>query len=114
VTGADWPAELDAVVAAPANHLVILENERVRVLEAVVEPGATVPLHMHRWPSVQYLTSLAHFVRRDGEGKVVLDSRAADFPMDAPATVWAEPIEPHTLENVGDREIRAIVVEIKS
>ena len=114
MTAGDWPAELDAVAAAPANHLVILENGRVRVLEAVVKRGETVPLHTHRWPSVQYLTSLADFVRRDADGNVVLDTRTADLPMAAPATIWAEPIEPHTLENVGDGDIRAIVVEIKT
>nr|WP_321226677.1 hypothetical protein [uncultured Psychroserpens sp.] len=30
---ADWPAELDAVVAAPHNHKILLENDQVRVLE---------------------------------------------------------------------------------
>jgi len=32
----EWPEELDALTAAPANHRLLLENERVRVLETVV------------------------------------------------------------------------------
>jgi hypothetical protein len=43
-----WPDTLDAVAAAPAHHVVLLENEHVRVLEARIEAGDTVPLHTHR------------------------------------------------------------------
>jgi hypothetical protein len=37
-----WPMEHDAVVAAPANHRVIYENDQVRVLEVTVAPGDRV------------------------------------------------------------------------
>ena len=37
-----WPASLDAMVAAPAHHEVLLENERVRVLDTRLRPGALV------------------------------------------------------------------------
>ena len=33
------PEELDAVVAAPDNHEIIFENERVRVLRVTIQPG---------------------------------------------------------------------------
>ena len=33
-----WPAALDAVAAAPRNHRVLLENEKVRVLDVTVAP----------------------------------------------------------------------------
>jgi len=36
------------------------------------------------WPGVQYIVSFADFVRRDGDGEVLLDSRAMDFPREAP------------------------------
>jgi hypothetical protein len=35
-----WPRELDALIAAPDSHRLLLENDRVRVLEVVIEPGA--------------------------------------------------------------------------
>jgi hypothetical protein len=76
----EWPDSLDALVAAPEHHSVLLENDRVRVLEARVEAGQTVPVHTHRWPGVQYVVSFADFVRRDGDGQVLVDSRAMDFP----------------------------------
>jgi hypothetical protein len=49
---AGWDPALDAVTAAPANHIVLFENERLRVLEVVLHPGEEEPVHHHRWPSV--------------------------------------------------------------
>ena len=42
----------DAVVAAPHNHKVILENDTVRVLEATVPLHSREVPHTHFWPSV--------------------------------------------------------------
>ena len=32
-----WPETMDAVLAAPASHRILLDNDRVRVLEVVIE-----------------------------------------------------------------------------
>jgi len=34
-----WSDSLDAVVAAPGSHRVVLENETTRVLEVTITPG---------------------------------------------------------------------------
>ncbi len=34
-----WPRGLDALVAVPDSHRLLLETDRVRVLEVVIEPG---------------------------------------------------------------------------
>jgi hypothetical protein len=47
-----WDPALDAVVAAPANHEVLFENDQLRVLEVTLEPETEEPTHHHRWPSV--------------------------------------------------------------
>jgi hypothetical protein len=49
---ATWDVALDAVAAAPANHIVLFENDRLRVLEVILHPGEEEPVHHHRWPSV--------------------------------------------------------------
>jgi hypothetical protein len=108
-----WPDSLDAVVAAREHHSVLLENDRVRVLDTRVESGDTVPAHTHRWPSVQYALSIADFVRRDTDGHVLVDSRTLELPKVTPFTLWSEPIPPHTLENVGERVIHVIAIELK-
>lgn len=103
---------LDAVNAAPRQHKLLFENERVRVLDTSVAPGETVPLHTHRWPCVLYILGWSDFVRRGAQGEVVLDSRGSGRV--APGTaLWSAPLGPHTLENVGESELRAISVELK-
>lgn len=103
---------LDAVVAAPRFHRVLLENEKVRVLDTIVQPGETVPLHTHRWPSVLYVLSWSDFVRADADGRVTKDSRGSAAPTPGEA-LWSGPLPPHTLENVGDRELHVIAIEQK-
>ena len=108
-----WPADLDALAAAPRHHTVLLENERVRVLDTRIPPGDLVPLHTHCWPSVLYVLSWSDFVRRDASGTIIVDSRAAGASGSPPSVLWSAPLPPHSLENVGSGEIRIISVEIK-
>ena len=109
----DWPDELDALVAAPGNHQLLLENDRVRVIRTTVAIGATTPVHTHRWPSVEYVLSATAFVRRDASGSVVFDSRTAEAPLHATEALWSDPFPPHSVENVGSEELRVIMVELK-
>ena len=108
----EWPEELDALIAAPQHHALLFENESVRVLDTRVPPGQTVPLHTHRWPSALYIVTWSDFVRRDGEGKVVVDSHITGKIAEQSA-LWSKPLPPHTLENVGEQELHAISVELK-
>lgn len=111
---ADWPKEKDAVVAAPKNHIIVLENENVRVLEVTVLPGETEPVHSHRWPSVLYIQSAGDFIDRDGQGKIIFDTRQLPTPLTFPMTMWKEPEAPHSIENLSKTiAIRLIRVEMK-
>lgn len=109
----DWPAELDASVAAPEHHRLLLENDSVRVFDTKIEPGQTVPIHTHRWPATYYVLSWGDFIRRDPEGNITLDSRALQTRPKPGEAMWAAPIGPHSLENVGAATIHLISVEIK-
>ncbi|MGD0630294.1 MAG: hypothetical protein ABR987_13135 [Terracidiphilus sp.] len=108
----EWPDGLDALVAAPKHHALLFENEHVRVLDTRVAPGETVPAHTHRWPSALYVLSWSDFVRRDGDGNILADSRTKGTSFDGQA-LWSAPLNLHTLENVGQKEFRAISVEVK-
>src|SRR5215469_12704276 len=108
----EWPTELDALRAAPEYHTLLLETEEVRVLSTRIPVGVTVPVHTHRWPGVYYIQSWSHFVRRDAQGNVLLDTRGGRETEQGSA-VWTEPLGPHSVENVGEREIRIIAVEVK-
>jgi quercetin dioxygenase-like cupin family protein len=109
----DWPDELDALIAAPEYHSLLFENEFVRVLDTNLPPGKMVQLHTHRWPSTLYILSWSDFVRRDGGGEIVIDSRMIGKVAKGSA-VWSEPLAAHTLENVGDAELRVISIEVKT
>ena len=108
-----WPDELDALIAAQQHHVLLFENEAVRVLDTSVDPGDTVPLHTHRWPSALYLMSWSDFVRRDAQGAVLLDSRTIARPAEGVA-LWSPSMPPHTLENIGESRLWVISVELKS
>ena len=108
-----WSDELDALVAAPAHHTLLLENARVRVLETRIPAGEKTAIHTHRWPNVQYVLSSPDFIRRDGEGALLLDTRSAGRPSQSPATWWSDPLPPHSIENVGETDLRVIMVELK-
>lgn len=108
-----WPASLDAVAAAPANHRVLFENDRVRVLDVVVPPGTREGTHAHCLPSVLYVMGGAVYVDYDQNGKVIFDSRAAGPTPAFPVVEWLDPQAPHAVENLGDDPIHLVRVELK-
>lgn len=101
------------MIAAPDHHTLLFENEHVRVLDARVGPGETVPVHTHCWPGILYILGVADFVRRDPDGHVLFDSRTSSSQPGLGTSVWGEPLTPHSLENVGSHELRNITVELK-
>jgi quercetin dioxygenase-like cupin family protein len=110
----DGPDPLDAMVAAPEHHRVLLENDRVRVLDASIAPGEETPVHTHRWPSVLYVLTSSHFVRYDPDGKVSVDSRTLASKPEGGAVLWTPPLRPHFVRNVGEQDLRVIAVELKT
>lgn len=110
---ADWPPELDAVIAAPDNHTVLLENDHVRVLEVQLAPREVEALHHHRWPSVLYVMEAVHFIDRDADGRVIVDTREMGGLPPLPFTMWKDAEAPHSVENLSDAPIRLVRVELK-
>lgn len=106
-----WPESLDALVAAPQHHTLLMQNERVRVLQTLIPAGETTAVHVHRWPSVIHTLSFSHFIRRDENGTILQDTRNSQAPR--PEFAWSPPLPPHSIENVGGGEIRLIMVELK-
>ena len=92
---------------------MIFENDRVRVLETFIPMGDTTALHTHRRPTAMHVVSGDHFVRRDAEGIVEIDTRHQEPPFEMPPILWSEDNPPHTIENVGEVDLVLIGVEIK-
>ena len=104
---------LDGVLAAPDQHRVLFENERVRVLETVVLAGDTTPVHTHLRPTSMYVVSGSHFVRRDENDEVMFDSRRQGPSFEMPSVIWSDGIAGHTIENPGTDDLVVISVELK-
>jgi hypothetical protein len=114
INSADWPKELDAVIAAPKNHKIILENDKVRVLEVTVLPGETEVIHHHQWPSVMHLTQAEKFIDRDENGNVILDSRKRKEQPSLPLTFYKGPQAAHYVENLSDSiPMKLLRIELK-
>ncbi len=71
IDDAEWPPHLDALIAAPANHRLLYEDDEVRVLDVSVEPGERENLHHHRWPSLMVVLARPNYTNRDADGNVI-------------------------------------------
>ena len=109
-----WPEELDALIAAPEHHKLLLENDAVRVIDTLIRPKETTALHTHKWPATLYVISWSDFVRYDDQNNIVVDSRNFDQSPSPSTALWSEPLTPHKLENVAENDIHIVSVEIKS
>src|SRR6476620_10592351 len=114
MTSEIWPPQLDALIAAPSNHRLLLENDRVRVLDTEIKPGERTPLHTHRWPAAHYVRSWSDFVRRDAQGAVLLDTRQTPDGGATPEGLWGVALVPASLENVGILPLHIISTELKT
>jgi len=113
--GDQWkfPDELDALTAAPQHHKLLFENDFVRVLDTNIPSGEKTQLHTHRYPCSLYVLSWSDFVRYDSNNNVMVDSRTLAKIPSVGSALWSEPLIPHSLKNVGDKDLHVISVEIK-
>ena len=95
------------VLAAAANaYGLLLENNRVRVMEIRLNPGQKAPMHNHPNDHVIYVENDARFKLSFPDGK------SSVFELKAGQTLWLE-AGSHETENVGTTEARNIVIELK-
>lgn len=95
---------LDPAVTNPQYYKVILENEKVRVLEYVDQPGDRTTPHAHP-DSVMY--TLSSFHRR-----LVLGEEQREVQLDSGVVTWL-PAQQHQGENIGETPTHVIFVELK-
>ena len=104
---------MDALLAAPASHRVLLENDRVRVLEVVIEPRTREPEHTHQAASVMIVDEPSRIRYYVGDTlRYESQARAGSFPPRDQVS-WMEPEGPHSVENIDERRYHAIRVELK-
>jgi quercetin dioxygenase-like cupin family protein len=92
---------------------VLFENDKVRVLDVTVPPHTREPVHAHCWPSVLYITDAGKYIDYGSDEKVLFDSRSMAAPPTFPMTIWKDPEAPHSIENLDDKPLHLVRVELK-
>jgi beta-alanine degradation protein BauB len=95
----------DPAVVNAKTIQVELENDRVRVLEAVIKPGDKEQLHSH--PA--YVIHVLSGGRARSHGT---DGTTADWEFVTGETLYRDPVT-HWAENIGATTIHLILVELK-
>lgn len=122
----EWPYSrlYDSVLAAPGNYRLLYEDGHVRLLEVIVRPGETTPLHGHPYASVLAFdapppdprdvveTKLDPNSPMNGEGAG--HGPAPDvLNMTAPTCATFGPQAPHSIQNKGDTPLHYYRIEFK-
>ena len=98
----------DATKVNPRSYKVILENDRVRVLEYKSLPGFGVcGQGKHSHPA--HLT----IALSDGKVKIVSDDGKTFAADEKSGRIFWAPAETHSVENISGRPMRAYMIEIK-
>jgi len=95
----------DATKVAPHVYKVLFENERARVLEVTMEPGARSEMHSHPDYFVYFLNA--------GKGKFTTASgETEEIEWPENTSMW-RPAEEHAAENTSGTAFRALFFEPK-
>jgi len=96
----------DPVPLYPGNYTVLLENDRVRVVDFRLRKGATEVSHVHRAHVAVFLADFTiRFTLPDG-GTAIRDAHAGEV-------AFSEATE-HASENIGGTDAHGILIELKA
>jgi quercetin dioxygenase-like cupin family protein len=95
----------DAAKVAPDKVKVLLENDKVRVLDFKLKPGESTGMHSHPNYVIYFL--------KDGKMQTTLpDGKSSEMVVKAGDTHWSEAVV-HNNKNIGKSDSHAIVIELK-
>ena len=95
----------DPVKVSPDLYKVILDNDRIRVLDITLKPGEKSPMHSHPDFAVYALTDgKALFTFKDGKTK--------DIELKKGQCVWNDAMS-HAAENTGKTDLHVLNIELK-
>ena len=105
VVAATSNATMDPVALSPELYKVRFENDRVRVLEFQLQPGAKETMHSHPAGLV--------YVLAGGSLKNGFPDGTSSARMAVTGEViWRDAIT-HSGENIGNSEVRSLVIDLK-
>jgi quercetin dioxygenase-like cupin family protein len=96
----------DPLVVNPKTVKLKFENERVRVLEANLPPGAKEAIHSH--------PAYVIYVIEGGRYRnYAVDGKVTEGELKTGEVVYRDPLT-HAAENIGDKPMHLILVELKN
>jgi quercetin dioxygenase-like cupin family protein len=101
-------AAQDAASMQPRSYRIVLENDKVRVLEFRARPGmgvCGVGVHSHPGHVTVLLTDAKVRVTQNGQARII-QSKAGD-------AFWEPPVT-HEVENYGGNQVRSLIIEVKT
>jgi quercetin dioxygenase-like cupin family protein len=104
LAGAAFAQDMVQVMGKQAK--VVLENERVRVIEIEVAPGASTGMHSHAGDQVVVFLSGGQATQTNADGSTrTMDRKAGDVAFSGPVT--------HDTMNSGKKKVHTLVIELK-
>jgi hypothetical protein len=98
---------LDPLRVDPKGHKLEFENNQVRVIRVRIGPRESVPMHEYVLNRVVFYLTDLNVRETSPEGTArVAQHKAGDFSWDGPAR--------HAVENLNDKPLEALVVEVKN
>jgi quercetin dioxygenase-like cupin family protein len=97
----------DVLKVTNSGYNLLMENEKVRVMEMRLKPGQKSPMHNHPSDHVVYVFKDAKFKLSFPDGK------SAEFEVKAGQVLWIE-AGPHETGNIGATEGNNLVIELKN
>ena len=98
-------AAQDMAVTAGKDAKVLLDNDKVRVLELQIAPGGKTGMHSHGDNIVYYVTG--------GDAMQTLaDGTTKERHTDAGEILWSGPVT-HDTQNTGKTPVKVLVIELK-
>ena len=98
-------SQVDAVPLSPRYYTVLLDSNRVRVLDYRLPAGQKEPMHSH--PAY-----VVHFFQPAKLRATYPDGHSSESVVTAGQTVYRGALT-HALENIGDSEVHALLVELE-
>ena len=113
-----WPDSLDAVTAAPDNHKVVYEDEKVRVLAVMLDGKKSEPIHTHQWKSIMWIAKpivpcQINNYKKDAQGNLVKSDSVVINEMPVDIGQLIDPEGPTSITNLGVEHGVAYRVEFK-
>ena len=95
----------DVAKVGPKIYKQLLDNEKIRVMEITFAPGDSIGVHSHPDHFIYILSDGTLRVNVAGGETQIADVKKGNY-------LWGK-AESHSAKNIGNTELKAIIVEIK-